>query len=69
MFEPISEAELKIGREGTVMKKCDTSENNALMQYLLRPISILSCFVSDAQNMAKVPGFGTSRLRFTEYPA
>ena len=33
------------------------------MQYLLRPISTLSCFVSDAQNMAEAPGFGTSLLR------
>ena len=65
MSEPIPKVALKIDRKRTAMKAktSDTTENDALMQYLLRPISTLSCFVSDAQNMAQAPGFGTSLLR------
>lgn len=63
MFEPIPKVELKINRKCPTTKTSGTSENDALMQYLLRPISTLSCFVSDAQNMAEAPDFGTSLLR------
>ena len=63
MFEPIPKVDLKIDRKRVTTKTNGTSENDALMQYLLRPISTLSCFVSDAQNMAEAPDFSTSLFR------
>jgi hypothetical protein len=68
-FEPKPKAEPEIARKRTFMTTNSTSESDALMQYLLRPMSTLSCFVSDIQNMAKAPGFGLSHLRFTEHAA
>ena len=67
-LEPTPKPVLRIDRKPTVIKTSATPEHDALMQYLLRPISILPCFVSDAQNMVEAPGFGTSCLRFIERP-
>lgn len=67
-LEPTLKPVLRIDRKPTVIKTSATSENDALMQYLLRPLSILPCFVSDVQNMTKAPGFGASRLRFINAP-
>ena len=67
-LEPTHKPVLRIDRKPTVIMTSATLENDALMQYLLRPISILPCFVSDAQNMTKAPGFGASRLRFIKCP-
>lgn len=68
-FEPIPKAKLEIDRTRTVMTTSSASESDALMQYLLRPISTLPCFISDAQNMAEAPGFGASLLHITGRPA
>ena len=67
-LEPTPKPVLRIDRKPTVIKTSATPENDALMQYLLRPISILPCFVSDVQNMTEAPGFGASRLRFIKCP-
>ena len=66
-LNPRPNSVLATKRKHTVIETSGTSENDALMQYLLRPISILPCFISDAQSMAEARGFGTSTFHRPPY--